>query len=73
MEYSLQVQLAHEVFEHIDAGTTCLADDVATNPIVSYTNPDRLVREMRILFRRYPLIALLLRHESLPSALSRQF
>ncbi len=38
MEYSLQVKLARELFEHIDAGTTRLADDVATNPIVSYTD-----------------------------------
>lgn len=56
MEYSLQVQLARELFEHIDAGTTCLADSIATNPIVSYTDPDRLDREMQILFRRYPLM-----------------
>ncbi|MCK5363052.1 MAG: aromatic ring-hydroxylating dioxygenase subunit alpha, partial [Gammaproteobacteria bacterium] len=56
MEHSLQVQLAHELLEHIDAGTTCLADDVATNPTASYTDPHRLDREMQILFRRYPLM-----------------
>lgn len=56
MEHSLQVKLAHELFEHIDAGTTCLAHDIARNPIVGYTDPDRLDREMQILFRRYPLM-----------------
>ena len=56
MEYSLQVQLARELYKHIDAGTTCLADGIATNPIVIYTHPDRLDREMQILFRRYPLM-----------------
>ena len=56
MEHSLQIELAHQLFEHIDAGTTCLADDIATNPIVSYTDPDRLDRELKHLFRRYPLM-----------------
>ncbi len=56
MEYALQLQLARELYEHIDAGTTCLADDIATNPIVSYTDPDRLDRELSVLFRRYPLM-----------------
>ncbi len=56
MEHSLQVELAHELLEHIDAGTTCLADNVATNPTANYTDPDRLGREMQILFRRYPLM-----------------
>ena len=56
MEHSLQVKLAHELLEHIDAGTTCLADNVATNPTANYTDPDRLGREMQILFRRYPLM-----------------
>jgi phenylpropionate dioxygenase-like ring-hydroxylating dioxygenase large terminal subunit len=56
MEHSLQIALAHELFEHIDAGTTCLADDIATNPIASYTDPERLDRELNILFRRYPLM-----------------
>lgn len=56
MEHSLQVALARELFEHIDAGSTCLADDVDTNPVVTYTDRDRLDREMQILFRRYPLM-----------------
>lgn len=56
MEHALQVQLARELFGHIDAGTTCLADDIARNPIIGYTDPDRLEREMQILFRRYPLM-----------------
>jgi len=56
MEHSLQVELARELFEHIDAGSTCLADDVDTNPVVTYTDRDRLDREMQILFRRYPLM-----------------
>jgi phenylpropionate dioxygenase-like ring-hydroxylating dioxygenase large terminal subunit len=56
MEYALQVRLARELFEHIDAGTTCLADDIATNSVASYTEPDRLDQELKILFRRYPLM-----------------
>lgn len=56
MEHSLQVTLAHELFQHIDAGTTCLADEIATNPVSSYTDPGRLERELEILFRRYPLM-----------------
>lgn len=56
MKHSLQIELAQELFEHIDAGSTCLADDIATNPVASYTDPDRLNRELNILFRRYPLM-----------------
>jgi len=56
MEHSLQVELAREVFKHLDAGTTCLADAVSTNPIVNYTDLDRLEREVQTLFRRYPLM-----------------
>jgi len=56
MKHSLQVALAHELFEHIDAGTTCLAEHIATNPVSSYTDADRLDRELQILFRRYPLM-----------------
>jgi phenylpropionate dioxygenase-like ring-hydroxylating dioxygenase large terminal subunit len=56
MEHSLQVELARELFAHIDAGSTCLADGIDTNPVVTYTDHDRLDREMRILFRRYPLM-----------------
>jgi phenylpropionate dioxygenase-like ring-hydroxylating dioxygenase large terminal subunit len=44
------------LFEHIDAGSTCLADAVDTNLVVTYTDRDRLDREMQILFRRYPLM-----------------
>ena len=56
MDHALQVQLAHEIFKYLDVGTTCLAESVATNPITSYTDPHRLDRELRILFRRYPLM-----------------
>lgn len=56
MEHSLQLELARELFSHIDAGTTCLAEDVATNPVASYTDPARLNRELSVLFRRYPLM-----------------
>lgn len=56
MEHSLQIDLARELFEHIDAGSTCLADGIDTNPVVTYTDRDRLDREMQILFRRYPLM-----------------
>ena len=56
MEHSLQVTLAHELFRHIDAGTTCLADDIATNPVTTFTDPDRLDRELGTLFRKFPLM-----------------
>ena len=56
MEHALQVQLAHEIFEYVDVGSTCLAEGITTNPITNYTDPDRLDREMQILFRRYPLM-----------------
>ena len=56
MKHSLQVELAHQLFEYIDSGTTCLADGIATNPIASYTDPDRLDRELKRFFRRYPLM-----------------
>lgn len=56
MEHSLQVSLARELFQHIDAGTTCLADSVATNPVTTFTDPDRLEREIGILFRKFPLM-----------------
>jgi len=56
MEHSLQVALARELFEHIDAGTTCLADGIATNPVTTFTDPERLDRELAILFRTLPLM-----------------
>ena len=56
MDHSLQVSLARELFAHIDAGSTCLADGIDTNPIDTYTDTDRLNREMRTLFRGYPLM-----------------
>lgn len=56
MEHSLQIELARQLFEHIDAGSTCLADDIDTNPVTMYTDRERLDREIQILFRRYPLM-----------------
>ncbi len=56
MDHSLQIELARELFGHIDAGTTCLADGITTNPITTYTDPERLDRELGILFRHYPLM-----------------
>jgi phenylpropionate dioxygenase-like ring-hydroxylating dioxygenase large terminal subunit len=56
MEHSLQVELSRHLFAHIDAGTTCLADEIGSNAVANYTDPQRLDREMRILFRRYPLM-----------------
>ena len=56
MKHALQVQLAQEIFDYLDAGSTCLAESIATNPITSYTDPDRLGRELQVLFRRYPLM-----------------
>ena len=56
MDHALQIALSQELFAHIDAGTTCLADDIDTNSVSTYTDPDRLKREMTVLFRRYPLM-----------------
>lgn len=56
MDHSLQVALARELFDHIDAGTTCLAKDIHVNPIETYTDAARLEREIQILFRRHPLM-----------------
>ena len=44
MDKSLQVTLVHEVFRHLDAGTTDLATATYRNPVTNYTDQQRLVR-----------------------------
>ena len=54
MQHATQVALARQIFAHLDAGTTCQADDIATNPVEAYTSVERLSRERTRLFREYP-------------------
>ena len=56
MDKSLQVTLVHEVFRHLDAGTTDLATATYRNPVTNYTDQQRLVRERLALFERLPLL-----------------
>ena len=56
MDQNLQTILAHEVLQHIDAGTTQLADDIYVNPVSNYTSTDRLSTELEVLFRQRPLL-----------------
>ena len=45
MQHSIQVALVRELLQHLDAGTTTLADGVMRNPVDVYTDPARLERE----------------------------
>ena len=45
MQHAIQVALARELLQHLDAGTTTLADEVMRNPVDVYTDPARLERE----------------------------
>jgi len=56
MQHSLQVTLAKEVLSHLDARTTCLAEDTFAHPVAAYTSAERLAREKAVLFRQYPLL-----------------
>ncbi len=54
MQHSTQVSLTRRLFDHIDAGTTDMAPDVAYNSVNAFTCPDRLEREWRTLFLDHP-------------------
>ena len=41
---------------HCDAGTTDMEPDIMRDPVVNYTDPDRLNREIDVLFRQFPII-----------------
>jgi len=56
MDKSLQATLVRQVFRHLEAGTTDLAPKTYRNPVAHYTDPDRLARERRGLFRPLPLL-----------------
>src|SRR5260221_5266260 len=45
--------LIRRVFDHIDNGTTDLADDTWREPVANYHSPERLQAELGVL-RRYP-------------------
>ena len=55
MEHALQVQLAREIFDYVDAGSTCLADRGGTNPGGNDTDPDLRMQALRTLVEHdYP-------------------
>ncbi len=56
MKHDQQVMLMRQVFAHIDAGTTDVAESVCQHPVSSYSSPQRLARETEVLFRRFPLL-----------------
>jgi len=56
MRSEQRTQLMRRVLLHLDAGTTDVAEGVYRNPTSSYTDPDRLAREERVLFRELPLV-----------------
>jgi len=56
MQHQTQVDLTREILGHLEARSTCLADDVTYTPTSVYTDPAWLQREKAVLFRRYPLL-----------------
>lgn len=56
MQHATQVSLTKQIFAHIAARSTALADAVTLNPVTAYTDPEVLAREQAVLFRRYPLL-----------------
>jgi len=55
MDHATQVALMQRIFGFLDAKTTELAAAPYVNRVSTYTAPDRLERERRLLFRREPL------------------
>lgn len=55
MRHSEQVALGQALFDHIDNGTTALADTGYKQPVTEYTCPTVAEREMNSLFRRRPI------------------
>ena len=56
MQQDLQIDLTRQVFAHIDNQTTATSEHLARIPVAAYTDPERLSRERRELFLRYPLV-----------------
>lgn len=54
MDHQTQVDLTEQLFRHMDAGTTAVADDLLENPVEIFTCPERLEQERAELFLRYP-------------------
>jgi len=50
-----QIDLARQVFDHLDAHTTALADAVTINPVTAYTCPERLAQELELI-RSEPIL-----------------
>src|SRR3954468_11560059 len=46
--------VVRRVFDHLDHGTTDLADDSWREPVANYHSPERLQREIEQVLRRYP-------------------
>lgn len=55
MKQETQTRLAHQLFAHIAAKTTDVAQNTTKLPVSAYTCPDRLSKEQRVLFRDSPL------------------
>ena len=56
MKRDTQIHLMRQVFSHLKAGTTDVADDVHRQPTSAYASTERLTRESATLFRRFPLL-----------------
>ena len=56
MDQKLQTMLVQKILQHIDAGTTQLADETYANPVSNYTSRDQLSKEINLLFRQQPLL-----------------
>ena len=55
MRRETQEELIERVFEHLDAGTTSMAESIFRNPVSAYTSRERFEREKELLFRDRPL------------------
>lgn len=55
MRHENQVAMIKRLFDHIDTGTTTMADGLYKNPVRNYSSEERLKKEQQILFRDYPL------------------
>lgn len=53
---SLERDIIRQILELAEHGTTQMLDDVMSNPASNYTDPDKLAREMDILFREFPIV-----------------
>lgn len=53
---ALEHRLARRLLDHIEGGTTDLADEVLEIPASAYTSPDRFAREVQVLFLGEPLV-----------------